>query len=88
MKHFTKLYKKIYVLSTYLYRTFDFMLLWYRVRILELINTLYLPKFQGTISSKKLEIWNLNERNGTGTKNLLVDKRKLNYLAKLSNWLS
>ena len=54
LKHLAKLIKSLsWVVSTNLYRAFDCMLLTYHVRILEWIDTLYLPEDEGAPCLKK-----------------------------------
>ena len=78
-------------MSTYLYDAFDYL----NIRF---YHIMYGFKSECTLYSclnvkeswawYRLDIWSLNDCNGTGTLNRLVCKRTLKHLSKLAKWLS
>ena len=67
---------------------FDCMFLSCHVRISEWIYTHICLNVKEIIAQNRRDIWSLSDCDGTRTHNHLVRKGTLNYLAKLTKWLS
>ena len=75
LTHLAKQKKRLsWVVSTYLYGAFDYMLLSCHVRMSEWIHTPYLPECQELLPRNRRNIWRLNDCNGTRIHNHLVSK--------------
>ena len=89
LNHLAKLVKWLScVLTTYLSRAFDCMLLSCDLRVSEWIHTPSCLNVQELLVQSRLKIWSLSDCNWTRTQYHLVRKRTLNNLAKLVKWLS
>ena len=77
--------------NTYLYGTFDCMLLSCHVRVSEWIwntHSIVCLTINKLLCRSRRNIWSLSDSNKIETHDYLVRKRTRNYLAKLTKWLS
>ena len=84
--HLAKLIKRMdFVVSSYMYDEFHFMLLSCHIHVSEWIFSLNLPECQEILPQNRSKTWRLSVCNTIWTQNHLVLKWKLNSLSRLAN---
>ena len=77
-----------WVVSTYLYVTFDRMFLSCQYAFQSKFTLYSCLNVKELLAQNKCNTWSLSDSNRIGTQNHLVHKQILNHLAKLAKWLS